>query len=236
MHEFFSILKPINTFHNKVRIGPAEDGGYVIPEIVINECTALMTYGVGYDSRYEDEFAKIYNKPVYMFDHTVGYDEFTREDGVRFIKQGLGFGENCKDWYTNYTELGLTGDIFLKIDIEGHEYEWFKQTDINSINNNVSGMILETHWINGPEQSEGLKYIMNVMSDQFYLCHIHGNNWAGTFDIEDYQFPLVLELSFINKKYVTNFEVDTQDYPISGLDIPNNPNEADHILSFLKNA
>lgn len=40
------------------RLGPDEDGGYVMSEKVLDECVALFTYGVGNEIRYELNFFK----------------------------------------------------------------------------------------------------------------------------------------------------------------------------------
>ena len=70
-NEFIKLLKPQNIFKNKKRLGPNEDGGYVLPEFIFEESTALFTYGVGYDTRFEEAYSATYNKPSYLFDHTV---------------------------------------------------------------------------------------------------------------------------------------------------------------------
>jgi hypothetical protein len=127
------LLKPKNVHHKKIRLGPLEDGGYVMPEIILNQCSALFTYGVGFNWGYESEFAAKYNnKPVYMFDHTIGQEKWSK-DNIHFYNEGLGFGEKCRDVIEHYNELNIEGDIFLKIDIEGAEYDYFLETDIEKI-------------------------------------------------------------------------------------------------------
>ena len=68
----------------------------------------------------------------------------------------------------------------------------------------------------------------------FILTHTHGNNWGGEFDYEGYKVPRVAEFSFVNKRYVTESTPDNQDYPIEGIDYPNNSSIDDCDLSFLK--
>ncbi len=247
--EIFRLLKPQNIFLNKKRVGPLEDGGYVMPEFVLDNCSALFTYGVGNDSRYEVEFAQTYKKPVYLFDHLIfapieGYEEHQKnkqiemlrywsENGCTFINNGLGFEPNCKDFYENYKELNINDHVFLKIDIEGGEYDYFLNTDINNFENTVMGMSLEVHWINSPQYNEKLYNILKKISKYFILCHVHGNNWGNTFEFEGYMIPETLELSFINKKFVEMHVPDDQEYPIAGLDVPNNPSKPDYSLDFL---
>lgn len=230
---FMALLKPQNVFQEKIRLGPPEDGGYVIPESVLQKCSALMTYGVGNETRYEEEFFKLYKKPTYLFDHTTGHSEWER-DGLKFKPQGLGYQENCKEWYENYQELGIEGDVFLKIDIEGYEYEYFNLTDVSKMKDHVIGMILEIHWIDNGENRKNAVKILEKLKENFLLCHIHGNSWGDLWDFEGYSIPKVLELSFINRKYVDQHEPDNQDYPIEGLDISNCPHREDYKLDFLK--
>lgn len=228
-----SLLKPQNIFTNKVRLGPKEDGGYVMPEIVLQNCSALLTYGVGNDIRYEEEFSNTYKKPVYLFDHTLGNPGWKKDD-LTFFPTGLGFGENCKEWYQDYEDLNINGDIFLKIDVEGYEYEYFTKTDILKLRDKVVGLILEIHWIDNEKNRNDCVEILQKLKVDFLLCHVHGNNWGDLWEFEGHSVPKVLELSFINKKYVEKYESDTQDYPILGLDIPNCPHREDYKLDFLK--
>ena len=239
-NDFIELLRPQNIFMVKKRLGPSEDGGYVMPEFVFENCAAIMTYGVGNDSRFEEEFNKIYNKPAYLFDHTLEEDYWKRlltwwkDRGCEFFPCGLGFGENCKEFYTHYQELNINGYVLLKIDIEGGEYEYFLKTDISKMESTVMGLSLEVHWINDIKNRENLVIILNKLSEYFVLCHTHGNNWGEIWSYENEIIPVTLELSFINKKFIEKYEPDTQNYPIPGLDIPNNPHKEDYQLKFLK--
>ena len=227
------LLKPQNVFIPKKRLGPPEDGGYVMPDSVLENCSALMVYGVGNETRYEEEFFKLYGKPTYLFDHTIGNSEWER-DGLKFKPHGLGNKENCKEWYQDYVDLNIQGDIFLKVDIEGYEFEYFNNTDISKMNDHVMGLILEIHWIDNQENRKKAIDILEKLDSGFLLCHIHGNSWGDLWEFEGYTIPKVLELSFINRKYVNNYEPDSQEYPIKNLDISNCPHREDYKLDFLK--
>src|SRR5947199_4803366 len=58
------------------RTGSKNDGGYVIhfPSLKYVEC--LISYGVGYDVKFEKEFNKITNASVYAFDPTMKKKDF----------------------------------------------------------------------------------------------------------------------------------------------------------------
>jgi hypothetical protein len=226
------LLKPKNVNHKKIRLGPLEDGGYVMPEIVLEKCVAVMTYGVGHNYGYEDEFVVKYNKPAYMYDHTNGQENWVRNN-VHFFKEGLGFENNCKDACEHYKELNLEGDIFLKVDIEGGEYDYFLNANIENIASFTNGLSLEIHWIDDAGNRAKFVDMMSKLNKFFMLCHVHGNNWGGTWEFEGFTLPKVFELSFINKKLVEQEEIETSKFPIEGLDIPNNPKEPDYQLTYI---
>jgi len=82
-------LKPYKTDSPKIRLGANQDGGYVASQIAFEKCDFLMAYGYGGDKTYEDDFAKKFNKPVYLFDHTVPDNKWT-QGLVNFFPEGLG--------------------------------------------------------------------------------------------------------------------------------------------------
>jgi hypothetical protein len=227
-------FKPQKIDSPKIRLGIERDGGYVMSEIVLNNCTALLTYGVGGECSYEEEFIRKYNKPVYMFDHTIGQASWDREDGLHFISEGLGNGENCKDVKEHYDQFNISGDIFLKIDTEGAAYDYFLNTDIDSLSSFVGGLLFEIHWLEDINNQDKCIKIFEKLNKHFVLTHVHGNNWGGEFEYNEFKIPKVAEFSLVNKKYITEFTPDNQDYPIPGLDFKNNPNGEDCDLTFLK--
>lgn len=55
---------------------------------------------------------------------------------------------------------------------------------------------------------------------------MHGNSWGGTFDLNwdnniVYNFPHVLELCFISKSLINTAILDTNKFPMVGLDSSN---------------
>jgi hypothetical protein len=226
------LLKPKTIGSNKIRLGPKEDGGYVVPEIILEKCSALMTYGVGVNFEYEKEFAQIYNKPVYMFDHTLGISNWS-ENNINYYNEGLGFEQNCKDLIEHYKNLKIDGDVFVKIDIEGAEYDYLERINIEEVSSFVNGICLEVHWLSDQSTMSRFLNIIEKMCKHFIICHLHGNNWRGCFNYNGLEIPDVLELTFINKKLVNNEEYDIQTYPINGLDYPNNPQLTEIKLEFL---
>lgn len=252
-NSIIDLLRPQNVFMTKRRLGaPHEDGGYIMADYVLENCVALFTYGVGNDYRYEEDFSSKYKKPSYLFDHTPSsdglalnvledqkrryVDELKRinELGLHFFPQGLGFQEKCKDFQENYEELNINGPVLLKIDVEGHEYNYFMNTDMAKLADKVMAIIVEFHWVCTDTNRDLVLKVLNDIEEYFILFHIHGNRWGDIKLLEGRMTPETLELSFINKKYVEKCEPDEQNYPIKGLDVSNRPSHPDYQLTFLR--
>ena len=273
----------------KVRLGNQTDGGYVVPQIAFEKCTALFTYGVEWDISFEEAFIKKYNKPAYLFDHTIDQYDWDYEN-LHFISEGLGTKEvqqeipeliialsekkndiikafevfhnkqnvqnarTIKDWLhitlraasklvdtwslrtvrEHYDRLRIKGDILLKIDTEGAEFDFFLEADIDDLASFVTGIVLEVHWLEKAENQLKFIEMMEKINKHFILCHTHGNNCSPDFIYKGYKVPSVPEFSFVNRKHITEYTPDYQDYPIVGLDFPNNPEIDECDLSFLK--
>jgi len=233
MNDLLKFLKPKKTNSIKLRIGDENDGGYVVPEVALIECESLFTYGVGLTYEFEKQFAEKYKKPVYMFDHTLGKDSYSN-GFINFYNEGLGFEKNCKDFSQHYNEIQKNGDILLKIDIEGGEFDFFNKTDIDFLFSKCSAICIEFHYVEYPENMLRFYEIMKKINQNFTLIHIHGNNNAGVFKYQDHLIPTVLEMSFLNKKLITSEHEDNDNYPIPGLDYPNTKDRQDYNLLFTK--
>lgn len=232
--DFITLLKPFDIGHNKKRLGPNEDGGYVLSEFLYDNCSALFTYGVGHDTRFEEEFVRTYNKPAYLFDHTLGWPNEFERNGMKFIPEGLGNSENCKDVFEHMEKFNVTEPIFLKVDIEGAEWQYFREIDVKKMKDLIMGFVVEIHWLDSQTNREYLAEIFNRIGPYFVLNHTHANSWGYNFEYNGMTIPSVLELSFVNKKYINKMEIDNSNYPIDGLDYSNNPNIPDVKLDFLK--
>jgi hypothetical protein len=65
-----NFLRPV-TLKRKKRLGPRRDGGYIVYEPLLRETDALVTYGVGWNIGFEEDFNKLTGKEVRMFDPTM---------------------------------------------------------------------------------------------------------------------------------------------------------------------
>ena len=113
----------------------------------------------------------------------------------------------------------------FKCDIEGTEY--FIIDDIMKYQDRIDVITIEFHWVdkNLKEFTESVKKILK----HFSIVHIHGNNHNGL--VENVNLPEVPEITFVNNKFI-NDKKYLLNFPIQGLDNPNNPTAEDLFFHF----
>ncbi|MCF6441787.1 FkbM family methyltransferase [Pseudoalteromonas luteoviolacea] len=116
--------------------------------------------------------------------------------------------------------------VFLKMDIEGAEYQVIG--DLCKHANRINVVAAEFH--NLDTKSNEFNQFIEAISEHFYIVHIHGNNYGRYVDSID--FPETVEITFINKSLMSNVKVSKNSYPVEGLDFPNNPKKPDYRLCF----
>lgn len=118
-------------------------------------------------------------------------------------------------------------DVFLKMDIEGAEYEACE--DIVACRNRIRCIVTEFHDLD--MRTDDFNRCMKSLLHYFYMVHVHGNNGARYNKVDN--FPSVVEMTLVNKT-LFDFEphFSSHEYPVDGLDFPNNPSVPDYTLSF----
>ena len=113
----------------------------------------------------------------------------------------------------------------FKCDIEGSEY--FIIDDIMKYQDRIDVITIEFHWVdkNLKEFTESIKKILKYFS----IVHIHGNNHNGL--VENVNLPEVPEITFVNNKFIKH-KKNIMNFPIQGLDNPNNPSAEDLFFHF----
>lgn len=236
--EIASLLKvydaKINNMPLKiVRLGKENDGGYVVPLAALEEADAVLGYGIADDISFERQFSQRYNKPSFGFDGGVPnidtghdkcyfYSECIGDDTHLYRKQVS--SQKVSTYSEHLKRFDLENKkIFLKMDIEGAEFDVFD--DILRHKDNITGIALECHMGDNPGE---VRKLLSSLSRDFILTHVHGNNCCDSLDKMFFSknstraIPRVLELTYINKNLVTSYKIaKNQKHPIA-LDQPNN--------------
>ena len=111
-------------------------------------------------------------------------------------------------------------DFFLKMDIEGMEYEVMH--DVLKFRSRIPGIALEVHYIH--DKIDAFENMISDLQSYYYIYHIHANNY-GSLD-RVHGFPDVIELSLIRKDLIADpvYRRSLGYLPLEKLDMLNDPN------------
>jgi hypothetical protein len=216
--------------NGKRRIGSKYDGGYVIIDNL--EYDAYLSCGVGYEVSFDNEFINYYPTiNAYAFDATIEVRPETLNEKITFYKKNIDINET--DTTTNmHNIIEKYNSIFLKMDIEGFEWNWILNLPEDLLNR-IKQITIECHGILNNEmgqtwvkKSEALKKLTSTHN----LVHVHGNNYGIMRTYGNINIPETLELTYIRKDIPINGK-NKIPFPIENLDYPNNPYCSDYILN-----
>jgi hypothetical protein len=151
----------------------------------------------------------------------------------RFVSRYFGpaDGPDCVCWATLCREHGLPGGgdggVFLKMDIEGAEYQTLGGLLAHA--DCITGAVVEFHDLD--REWDRFAELMDACCGPFAVAHLHGNNWAPL--IPGTRTPTVLEVSFVNRRLLDAPPVPSAAaLPLPGLDMPCHPERPDYALAF----
>ncbi len=220
------LLIPYDIFgFTGTRVGPKNDGGYIVPEQIINNTKVAYTYGVGNDVRFELDFVRRNPVTVHLYDHTItDLPESCRQ--FVFHKCGLADTKGeCVDTFTNHLAANQDNDgVFLKIDVEGAEWPALAVSDLSS----VICLVVEFHFWYG--LTDLVRSVLAKLNGEFTLWHVHGNNYDAEMTDGALRVPRVLEATYVHNRFVASKSLKSQ-LPGS-LDSPNRSDVSDHVLDW----
>lgn len=163
---------------------------------------------------------------------------------ILFVQEGIAVAKKDRyDTLAGHIKRFKLQDkqILLKMDIEGGEYDIFNDGEIYKSLVQVNQIILELHDIGIGYRINDVMHIMDKLSENFELVHIHGNNYGELFTITDkerkneFLVPMAIELTLVRKDMIDPADVLSEQpvYPTPGLDYPNNPDKEDYSLNFV---
>ena len=238
----FRVLNTYKIPNKLIRVGPAEDGGYVIADGF--EYDLFISCGISHDIRFEDSLLDKYKIKCIAFDGTIHSLPFHR-NSIEWVQKNIGYSNTEKT--TNLKEyIQNNNQIFLKMDIEGSEFNWLDCMSEEELDK-FSQIVIEFHW---PFDMYRMN-MLNKLNITHYIIHIHGNNYCrnlqddfppgikvnGNITINNIvlpqiKLPEVFEVTYINKKLCNNSLVQMKEIKCPTiLDYPNNPHAQDLYFS-----
>ena len=242
-----------------IRIGPRNDGGYIIDKRIINNIENNLTLVLSDDWKFEKDFQKFNNKcKVYAYDHTVDKNfwyERLKKDLLNFIKLKKLRPKKILDIfkYFEYRSFFKNNNVHIvkKIvnQIENVNEITFADTiknledvllkiDIEGDEYKILNDVIKNEnkiiclIIEFHEVSKKLNEILKFKNElkNLKLIHIHANNYAG---IDENGDPNCIELTFLNSnKFSVDEKKSNLHYPVIGLDSSNMKRRKDLSLKF----
>ncbi len=224
------------------RIGSPHDGGYIMIDDYIHTSNPAYSFGVGRNVSWESHMSKEYKCEIHMYDHTV---DRHNSDDPNLVFHKVGIGSSNTDKLKTIEQIikdnghNDVGNMVLQCDIEGAEWDIFTSSSQKTLCQ-FSQMTIEFHWLgdmltNDVKHPDGYDKIVNTfktLRENFTPYHIHGNNHARSFSINEKTCAEVIEVSYIRNDLV-EFTDDDVIFPTK-LDNPNNANGKEIMLGNFK--
>ena len=231
-----------NSPFSKKRIGKNNDGGYVIAELP-GDYDVFISGGILDDISFEVDFINNYptNIICYAFDGTIDCIPNHNNPNIKFIKKNLG-NENNENMTNLLEYMNEYDNIFMKMDIEGHEFRIMPVIIENNYMLKIKQLVIEIHSPGDiqlyPDYFKGLSDIQNKqmfdllqqINKTHTLVHFHANNGCKIQNIDGILLPHVFELTFIRNDFMPNKIRNRISLPTS-IDMPNLPYKPDYYLS-----
>ena len=201
---FLKSLAPVKTEYDLVRIGSENDGGYLVPDD-LNDLQYCFSPGVSVNSDFEKHLYDEYKVRSFLCDFSVDKPSIDCE-GFVFTKKFLG-SKNDESFFTlkNWLEQSeYKGELLLQMDIEGFEYQVLCKEDIELIKN-FRILVIEFHDLDLLFTRFGFNIITSVfhkLLNDYYVVHIHPNNYSYVFNKKNIKIPQVIEITFLRKDRV----------------------------------
>lgn len=250
---------PQSQLSKLARFGVDNDGGYVIlkPDSISSSQSLIwdlyISAGIGNEESFSKNFITYYGlqkNQCWAFDGTIA--SYPRQykpcppQGIWFVSKNI--GPQMTDMTVNLGRLiSQYNNIFLKMDIEGAEYDWLLSLSVKQLTN-FKEIVIEFHNINTDCR---VANVWKLLNSTHMAIHIHPNNFGGTIN----NIPNVVEITYIRRNdcaFITNTDniIETEHditdpatdkwtiypkgtpiYPIKNIDFPNNPRTPDLYLT-----
>ena len=193
-------LRPLTTEHALIRLGPAGDGGYLVPDDLTG-IQACFSPGVSTSSDFELACAER-GMQVYLADHSVE-GPATSHPGFHFRKKFVGATTSevfmtMADW-VRQSGVDPAADLLLQIDIEGYEYETFLSMP-DELLRRFRIIVVEFHRLHHLWSQPFYRLASSAFRKilQSHSCvHLHPNNCRGGLAMQGLEIPRVMEFTFL---------------------------------------
>jgi hypothetical protein len=234
-----------------VRIGGANDGGYVVPLEAVKAAGALLSFGLSHDWTFERDFGRRNPEAaIHCYDHTVSVlttvpyslgqlARFVVRRRARYLRNVLAWldylaffrSKNVhfrqRIWRDHSDGSATIADAFDRLPARRPV---FVKMDIEGSEYRVIDDLLAraqdiaaltVEFHEADIAPDLFNATIAKIKRDFHIVHIHGNNMGG---LAPFHFPMSPEITFLNKSFFGSPPTLSRlQYPIPGLDRPNHP-------------
>ncbi|MDH3419565.1 MAG: FkbM family methyltransferase [Gammaproteobacteria bacterium] len=192
-------LRPVRGDAPLIRVGPAGDGGYLVPDD-LDGIEYAYSPGVSDESGFELDLS-LRGMNVFMADYSVDAPAQT-SDRFEFAKKFVGSYTDethiTPDDWKQQTIGAYSGDLLLQMDIEGAEFETILSMS-DSLIQQFRIMVIEFHYLHQLWNKPWFLLVERVfrkLLESHSVAHIHPNNCCGSFRSAGLEIPRVAEFTF----------------------------------------
>lgn len=223
-------LRVYKTAVSKIRLGPRNDGGYVIADID-SLYDLLVSCGIADDVTFEKDFLAKYRNvcEAVAFDGSVSsLPEHVQ--CLEFVKKNV----DCvnSEMTTDLVDvISIYDNVFLKMDIETHEFGWLQMIP-QEVLRKVKQLVIEFHYpfSDASMPVEEKVATLAKLTDTHTLIHLHANNCCGTTIFRGVQVPNVFECAYVRNDCHAFVGFNDVPLPHPLLDAPNVADRPDIVL------
>jgi hypothetical protein len=210
------------------RFGSKNDGGYVMCENLLSEVTSGYSYGIGGNDDWGCEVSRTYKIPMHQYD--CFNPPALKCEGGRFVPHNECVGPRAETVQSRFfdtisNQITKNGDsgkrLIVKMDVEGAEWQSLLATP-DEVLARIDQLPMELHGVDDVP----LLRVLEKLKRNFYLVHLHFNNWACKPELAP--FPgFAYQVLFVNKRVGVLGTPKPGTLPASAFDAPDNPKGKD---------
>jgi hypothetical protein len=203
LRALLSALRPLEPGIPLIRVGPENDGGYLVPDD-LDGIRHLFSPGVSNESGFEAQLAER-GMQVFLADHSVAAPAVTHPRFI-FDKRFVGCMTDERymtldDWHAAKLGADADAELLLQMDIEGAEYETLLAASPRLLGR-FRIMVIEFHSLdqlwNEPFFFVVSRLFQKLLSTHA-VVHIHPNNCCGSAKSAGLEIPRIAEFTLLRK-------------------------------------
>lgn len=229
--EILSLMKPARHSLPLRRFGGENDGGYVLLD-AIDPDSVCISLGIADDISFDADLAQSIAQ-VAMFDYSITQPPFKiANSSFQALKVVSQVEDDTKeiDIPSIFNQVGTNSPIILKVDIEGSEWDCFKDIGDNYLSR-CHQIIFEFHGLQKLQLHSAYSSYINFLvrlRNTHTVVNSHINNWDRFDVIQGVAVPNVLEVTYVRNDLVLKYNGRGSD--AGEVNFPNNPSSAEFLL------